>query len=286
MVLFLLLFGAFYLPASALPLAGVNWRTLPTLLAALMAGWFLLAVEGRSPGALGFHASGEAPLEGGRGVLVGALVALCTLVGIFALGGIRWVPDEGNLTEYLREGVWTLWFLTLPAAAEEALFRGYLLQGTAEAWGGWPALWFTSVAFGLIHLSNPNTSTLGILNIIVAGLFLGAVYLRTASLWWATGAHLGWNWTLGFLADAPVSGLEIMDTPAYEALSQGPRWISGGTFGPEGSLVATFVLSVAAWLVWKSPAFQPGRVAREVRPLILSAPGIVPGGLEGDGDRE
>jgi hypothetical protein len=105
---------------------------------------------------------------------------------------------------------------------------------------------------------------------VVAGLFLGVVYLKTASLWWATGAHIGWNWGLGFLADLPVSGLNLVDSPLYEGVPKGAPWVSGGAFGPEGSLLATAGLGLAALLVWRTPRLTPGRGAIHARPLILS----------------
>jgi membrane protease YdiL (CAAX protease family) len=284
--LFLLLLCVFFIPLSALPLEGLNWGTLPILVAGLLAGSVLLSMDGRSPGALGFHLSLRAPLEGGLGLGLGVLVASFTVLGIFSLGGIRWVPEPGSFPGYLKEGTRALWFFTLPAAAEEVLFRGYLLQALAEAWGGLKALWITSLAFGLIHLTNPNTSAVGIANIVVAGLFLGAVYLKTASLWWATGAHLGWNWALGFLADGQVSGLEVTDAPFYQVVNRGPEWISGGAFGPEGSIVATLMVGAATYLVWKSPVFKPAQSAIGVRPLILATPGIVPGLETGEGALE
>jgi len=188
------------------------------------------------------------------------------------LGGVWWTSEPGSGAEFLGAGIRALWFFTLPAAAEEVLFRGYLLQSLAESWGALSALWVTSVAFGLLHLANPNTSLVGICNIVVAGLFLGVVYLKTASLWWATGAHIGWNWTLGFLADLPVSGLEVVDSPLYEGVPRGVDWVSGGTFGPEGSVMATLGLALAAWLGWRSPWLRPSKTALDARPLILTAP--------------
>jgi membrane protease YdiL (CAAX protease family) len=122
-------------------------------------------------------------------------------------------------------------------------------------------------------------------NIVVAGLFLGVVYLKTASLWWATGAHLGWNWALGFLADGPVSGLDLVDAPGYRLLSTGPEWLSGGAFGAEGSLMATAVLGAGAVFFWNTRAVKPGKDAIDVRPLILSIPGIQPE-EDGEGNME
>ena len=149
------------------------------------------------------------------------------------------------------------------------MMRGYLFQALAEAWGGAWALWLTSFLFGVLHLGNPNTSWIGLANIVVAGLFLGVVYLKTASLWWATGAHLGWNWAHGFFADLPVSGLDLVDTPLLEPSFRGPEWLSGGPFGPEGSIMATGVLLAATVILWRTSWLSPGDRALDVRPLLL-----------------
>jgi hypothetical protein len=82
--------------------------------------------------------------------------------------------------------------------------------------------------------------------------FLGAVYLRTGSLWWATGAHLGWNWALAYLVDLPLSGLELIDAPLLEPMLTGPAWLSGGGFGPEGSVLAAVTVGAAAAWTWRT----------------------------------
>jgi hypothetical protein len=187
---------------------------------------------------------------------------------------------------YFAEAGRSLWLFTLPAAGEEALMRGYLFQALAEAWGGGVALWFTSVVFGLLHLGNPNTSWVGLANIMLAGLFLGLIYWRTASLWWATGAHMGWNWTMGFLADLPVSGLEVVNTPGIEPRIGGPEWLTGGSFGPEGSIVATLVLGLTVIKLWSAPWLRPGKRAREVKPLFLSGGTKELDPAEGQRDRQ
>ena len=198
------------------------------------------------------------------------MVAGGVALGMVAFGALRWSPEAGGPMEYLWEAGDSMWLFCLPAAAEEAAMRGYLLQALAESWGGPWALWVTSVLFGILHLGNPNTSWIGLANILVAGLFLGLVYLKTASLWWATGAHLGWNWAHGFLFDLPVSGLELVDTPLMEPVTRGPDWLSGAAFGPEGSVMATVGLSVATLVLWRTSWLEPGVRAREVRPLYLA----------------
>jgi membrane protease YdiL (CAAX protease family) len=269
-LLFLLLtFGGILIFSFMVP-SDLPLGTLPILLGSVLAGWAVLRLDGRPPGALGFYFAPVGAKELALGLLLGVGVGGCVTVGMFGLGVLRWTSDAGDGLGYLLMSGRSLWFFTVPAAAEEALMRGDLIQALAEAWGGGWALWVTSFLFGILHLGNPNTSWVGLLNILVAGLFLGVIYLRTASLWWATGAHLGWNWTHGFLADLPVSGLELVDTPLLEPVTRGPDWLSGGSFGPEGSVVSTAVLLVWTVLLWNSSWLKPGDRAKAARPLIMS----------------
>lgn len=270
----LLLFGLVFLALAALGIAlspgeDLLVQGLVLLVAAVVAGMALLSlVEDRPPGALGFHLSREAPGEAARGLALGVGVALVAVATIAVFGGVRWEPEAGTLGGTLAEGVRSLGFFALPAAAEEALARGYPLQAMAAAWGSGVALVVTSVGFGLLHLGNPGLSSLAMTNLIAAGLLLGVVYLRTGSLWWASGAHLGWNWAHGFVADLPVSGLDLVDAPLWEGVPVRPAWLGGGSFGPEGSALTTVVVLTAAALLWWGPWLRPGAAARAARPLM------------------
>ncbi len=238
------------------------------LMAALVAGWWVLrAADGRAPGALGFYASPEAPGEAARGLLLGMGVALSAVGAIALAGGVRWEAESGTLGGVAVEAVRSLAFFAVPAAAEEALARGYPLQALAEAWGPGIALAVTSVGFGLLHLENPGLTPVAMMNLVAAGLLLGVVYLRTGSLWWASGVHLGWNWSHGFVADLPVSGLDLVDAPLWEGAPVGAAWIGGGAFGPEGSVLTTAVALAASAALWWGPWLSPGEEARRARPL-------------------
>jgi uncharacterized protein len=237
------------------------------LVGAVAAGVLVLALDGRPAGALGFHIAREAVPATLLGLALGVAVAVMVVTMIAAAGGLVWDPQPGTAGAWLAGGVGALLFFALPAAAEEAFLRGYPIQALAEEWGAWPAILVTAVAFGALHLGNPSITAIGLLNVAAAGVFLGVVYLKTLSLWWASGAHLGWNWVHGYLADVPVSGLELMDAPLYEGVVRGPAWLGGGSFGPEGSLVATFGVAVATAICWRARWLQPTEAALAVRPL-------------------
>ena len=251
-VLRLLLFTAIWLaiavPAAVLTPPVLPWLALPGLAGGLIAGSLVLGLEGRPLSTLGFGLSLKSGSGVALGLALGAAVALLTVGLIVALGGLRWTADAGGWGEWLAAGLGSLWLLAIPAAAEEAMLRGYPLLALSEVWGSKWAIGLTSVAFALLHTGNPEIGWIGFANIVAAGLFLGALRLRTGSLWWPTGAHLGWNWTHAFLADLPLSGLELVDAPLIESCAGGPAWLSGGAFGPEGSVLATgTVVAAAAW---------------------------------------
>jgi uncharacterized protein len=237
----------------ALPGRGLWGASTALLAGALGAGFLLLRLEGRAPGALGFHLAPSVPGEVGKGGALGLGLAVLVVAGITLAGGVRWAREAGSLGGWLEGAVRAGAFLALAAAAEEALLRGYPLQALAEGMGAGWALVATSAAFGALHLGNPGATPLGAANTAAAGLFLGAVVLRTGSLWWAAGAHLGWNWGVGWLADLPVSGIEVADAPGVAAIPVGPDWLGGGAFGPEGSVVATLGFLAAAAACWWGP---------------------------------
>lgn len=251
------------------PPGGLLGPAAAQLAGALSAGWLLLRLDGRGPGALGFHLARSVPREVGGGLLLGCGVAVVVLAAQTAAGGIAWALEGGTARAWLVGAGKVGGLLAVAAAAEEALLRGYPLQALAEAWGAGWALVLTSAAFGAMHLGNPGATILGAAGTAAAGLLLGAVYLRTGSLWWATGAHLGWNWAVAYGADLPLSGLEVADAPWVAPVTRGPGWLGGGAFGPEGSVLATLGFLAAAAACWWGPwlSVEPAAAAR--RPLAV-----------------
>ena len=134
---------------------------------------------------------------------------------------------------------------------EELLFRGYLLTNVAEGLDGWRgtdtrtalavAGLLSSVAFGIGHGLNPNVTPLALLNITLYGGLFAASYLLTERIAVAIGAHVTWNFSIASVFGFPVSGFTTPVTVV--AVSQsGPSLVTGGSFGPEGGLVALFAL--------------------------------------------
>ena len=138
----------------------------------------------------------------------------------------------------------------LPAAFFEELFiRGYVFAVLRRAAGWKLALIVTSVVFGLLHAWNPNPDAESILAVIVAGFFLGAIFLATRSLYAAGAAHFAWNWVMSGALHIAVSGLPSPD-PDYRVVETGPDWLTGGPWGPEGGLMAVVVMFIVVFYLY------------------------------------
>jgi len=271
--LFLLFFALFSVAGlamlSLLPPGARAWSSLIVLSgAALLASWVLLArVEHRPLAALGFGLHSATTRETLLGIAVGGALIAATVVLLLATGAARFTADAGTAIDYLRFLAWTLLFFAVAAAFEELIFRGYPFQVLVAWIGPWPAILVGSALFSALHAGNPNITLVAFANIFLAGILLSVAYLRTRSLWFATGVHVGWNWSMASLFDFPVSGLGF-ETPLYSAAPVGAEWWTGGDFGPEAGLVGTIVLLAGtAWLLRSgSPGVAPG--TRAARPLV------------------
>jgi membrane protease YdiL (CAAX protease family) len=142
---------------------------------------------------------------------------------------------------------WGAFFLIV-AFAEEFLLRGYSQFTLSQATGFWPAAVLLSAAFGAIHFLNPGEAWQGTLAAAGIGFFFCLTLRRTGSLWFAVGFHAAWDWGESYLYSVPDSG-GVSPGHLLKSSFHGPKWLTGGSVGPEGS-VLIFVLLGVLWIVF------------------------------------
>src|SRR5581483_10039387 len=103
-----------------------------------------------------------------------------------------------------------------------------------------------------------NVTLLGVLNTILWGILLGYSFLRSRDLWLPIGLHYGWNAVLP-LFGVNLSGLTIEVTRYFYRWDSAPLW-SGGAYGPEGGLRATFFVIGLFFALARAP-IKPQRAA-------------------------
>jgi membrane protease YdiL (CAAX protease family) len=222
------------------------------LAASVLAGYVLLGlpfIDRRSIRTMGLWFYGGWGRELGLGLLIGVVLNSAVVAGIYLLGYYRVTVAEVWPMDMLTGLGWSLLVITLAATAEETLFRGYPFQRLIESWGEFGAVFFLSALFGWAHLGNPSATVLSTANTAVAGVLMAAMYLKTRALWVPIGFHISWNYIMGALYSLPVSGINLTHK-IFEVETTGPEWLSGGDFGPEGSIFTTIV--GVAGLVWLS----------------------------------
>lgn len=149
---------------------------------------------------------------------------------------------------------WFIGFL-LVGLAEEYLLRGYALYTLADGIGFWPATIVLAVLFGLGHARNPGETRIGVVATVVFALFASLTLRMTGNLWLAGGAHAGWDWGQSFFYGVSDSGLTAKGhllNPSFH----GPVWLTGGSVGPEGSVVTLIlwtVMMLIVYLVYRKP---------------------------------
>jgi membrane protease YdiL (CAAX protease family) len=158
---------------------------------------------------------------------------------------------------------WGALFL-LVGFCEEFLLRGYTQFTLARGMGFWPAAVLLSIAFGASHLKNPGEAWTGALAAGLIGLFFCLTLRRTGSLWFAVGFHAAWDWGESFFYSVPDSG-SISPGHLLSSSFHGSRWITGGSVGPEGSLLC-FVVIAVVWVGFARmyPEVKYGYAEREI----------------------
>lgn len=228
----------------------------------LLQTWFFLSVLDRRS----FRTAGLWFYSGwGRELLLGAGAgaALIVLVaGSLVASGLiayRGFSDGGAWSGIAAWGV----VLFLAAAFEEIAFRGYAFQRLADSLGPLGAVAVFSGLFGVAHLKNPAATPLSTANTVLAGVLLAAAYLKTRGLWLPIGLHWAWNFSMGPILSLPVSGFKFGTTLLRTEVS-GAEWLSGGAYGPEGSVVLTLFCTAAVAAVWRTRRIAPSAAMREV----------------------
>ena len=214
----------------------------------LFAGWVMSRIEHRRIADYGLPVRRAFRSQFWLGVLFG-FAAITVLLGSMRLAGVFRFGTIGlrgfELYEYAV--LWSLAFVSV-GLFEEFFFRGYALFTLTTGMTFWPSAILSSVLFGLIHLGNSGESRIGALEAGGTGLLFCLLLRRTGDLWMPIGFHAGWNWGQTYFYGVPDSGLAAKGH-LFNPTFSGPAWLTGGSVGPEGSLLSIAVL-VVLWSIF------------------------------------
>ena len=173
------------------------------------------------------------------GTLIGFVLQALTILVIYLNGGFNIIAVNPVL--YI---IIPLTVAFTIAIIEEILVRGIIFRIIEEKLGSYISLTISAVIFGALHLINPNSTLLSGLCITFAGFLLGAAFIYSRNLWFPIAIHFAWNFVQSGIFGAAVSGNAARKSLITSEIS-GNILITGGNFGPEGSLQATLFCLIA-----------------------------------------
>ena len=176
-----------------------------------------------------------------KGFGLGLALFLLTLLGLVALGQYRF--ESIHLDPYsLTFIVFTIPFWILQGTTEEVVSRAWLLPQLASRTNLKLAVLISSLLFTLLHMGNSGLTPLSLVNLFLFGVAMSLYLLKTDTVWGVAGIHGAWNFAQGNLFGILVSG-QSSGTSIMKFTPQGNQdWLSGGSFGIEGSVMTSLVL--------------------------------------------
>ncbi len=143
--------------------------------------------------------------------------------------------------------IFYFFLFTIVSLNEEIAIRGYILHNLSSSFNKYVALIVSSLVFMIMHLGNPNIGILPLVNLFLAGIFLGIYTIHKNNLWFPIGAHLTWNYLQGPIFGFEVSGNKI--NSLFEQKPNGHELLTGGNFGFEGSIILTLFLMISIFFM-------------------------------------
>jgi len=182
-----------------------------------------------------------------QGALLGfasitALLVFMRVVGVFYFGTIALRGAD----VWKWAAIYAFVFM-LVALREEFRARGYGLYTLSAGIGFWPAAILWSAFFGYSHHGNSGEDWIGLFNAGAFGLLACFLLRRTGNLWMPIGLHMAFDWGQTYFYGVADSG-QVLPGHLLNSHSTGAAWLSGGTVGPEGSLLCILLL-VVVWIL-------------------------------------
>ncbi|PGW25017.1 CPBP family intramembrane glutamic endopeptidase [Bacillus cereus] len=184
------------------------------------------------------------------GALIGFIFISIPVMLLLLIGNVQLEMQRITPTTIL-EIVGSLVAFLIQGATEEIIVRGWLFPVLSVRSRIWVGIVVTSLLFGFLHLLNPGITILSISNIILVGVFAAFYVLKDNSLWGICAWHSLWNWAQFNIYGFAVSGMAMYSTPLFKPVTNGSEFLHGGSFGIEGSIITTIMLSIASIVLWR-----------------------------------
>ena len=184
-------------------------------------------------------------------IKVGAGLAIFSIVGVVVIL-LMSNNISLSLSKDLKIGIIIIltMLVLMQGFLEEVVFRGYLMTRLAAKKGKWIAILLSSLFYLVFRMSNPTTSKIDLLNIFLISVVMSLLYWYFDNVLVIAIFHAFWNCISGVILGFNISGIRVSDSLfAVKAISD-KQILIGGSYGIEGSIIATVFFAVLGLLVY------------------------------------
>ena len=184
-------------------------------------------------------------------VKAGLGLAIFSVVGIVA---ILLISNSVSLTLSKDLKIGTIIILIIlvliQGFLEEIVFRGYLMTRLAAKKGKWIAIILSSLFYLVFRMSNPTTSKLDLINIFLISLVISLLYWYFDNILVIAIFHAFWNCISGVILGFNISGIRVSNSLFAVKVISDKKILIGGSYGIEGSIIATVFFAILGLLVY------------------------------------
>lgn len=173
------------------------------------------------------------------GLALGGVTITIVTVMLLSFGDVKLINSlsSPNISLDLLTGLITFIFVGF---GEEIFGRGYCMSVLKQTRNKYIVIIVSSIIFALMHLGNLNVTFLSLINLFLAGVTFGYMFMKSNNIWMPIGFHITWNYFQGYIWGFEVSGTTVHGLYKVGRISD--NIINGGAFGPEGGLAVTVIL--------------------------------------------
>ena len=139
----------------------------------------------------------------------------------------------------------------IQSLAEETICRGFLLPSLSKKTSLPLAIFVSSTAFALPHLSSllsadTKFAVVGIINLYLVSVVFSLLFVLRSNIFIVSGLHCVWNFVLNGVMGLSVSGSDSNASGVLNFEVHSSNILNGGVYGLEASIIATVVLGISA----------------------------------------
>ena len=184
-------------------------------------------------------------------IKVGTGLAIFSIVGVVAIL-LMSNNISLSLSKDLKIGIIIILaiLVLMQGFLEEVVFRGYLMTRLAAKKGKWIAILLSSIFYLVFRMSNPTTSKIDLLNIFLISVVMSLLYWYFDNVLVIAIFHAFWNCISGLVLGFNLSGIKLSDSIFTVAAISDKQILIGGSYGIEGSIIATVFFAILGLLVY------------------------------------